>query len=104
MDGLMMEYPLTLAFILRRAETLFGHKAIVTRRPDKTIHRYTYADFVPRAKKLAVALQQLGLRRGGRGATLWSDPYEHGAGDFRGPAPGLGPPTINPRLHPRHPP
>jgi len=56
-DGLMMEYPLTIEFILRRAETLFGHKAIVTRRPDKTIHRYTYADFVPRAKKLSVVLQ-----------------------------------------------
>ena len=37
----MMEYPLTIAFMLRRAEQLFGHKAIVTRRPDKTIHRYT---------------------------------------------------------------
>ena len=72
-----MEYPLTLAFILRRAETLFGHKAIVTRRPDKTIHRYTYADFIPRAKKLAVALQQLGLRRGDRVATLCWNQYEH---------------------------
>src|SRR5260221_663435 len=66
----MMEYPLTIEFILRRAETLFGHKAIVTRRPDKTIHRYTYADFVPRAKQLAVALQQLGVRRGDRVATM----------------------------------
>src|SRR5439155_1356233 len=73
----MMEYPLTLAFILRRAETLFGHKAIITRRPDKTIHRYTYADFVPRAKKLAVALRQLGLRRGDRVATLCWNQYEH---------------------------
>src|SRR5437879_11606373 len=26
-------------------------QAIITRRPDKTIHRYTYADFVPRAKQ-----------------------------------------------------
>ncbi|HYK98823.1 MAG TPA: AMP-binding protein, partial [Candidatus Acidoferrales bacterium] len=70
MDGLMMEYPLTLEFILRRAETLFGRKEIVTRRPDKSIHRYTYADFVPRAKQLAVALHKLGLRRGDRVATL----------------------------------
>src|SRR5436309_2891800 len=76
-DGLMMDYPLTIAFILRRAETLFGHKAIITRRPDKTLHRYTYADFVPRAKKLAVALRQLGLRRGDRVATLCWNQYEH---------------------------
>src|SRR2546425_6620446 len=101
MDGLMMEYPLTLAFILRRAETLFGHKAIVTRRPDKTIHRYTYADFVPRAKKLAVALQQLGLRRGDRGATLGWNQYEHLEAYFGVPLAGMVLHTSNPPLPPK---
>src|SRR5881398_3930214 len=96
----MMEYPLTLAFMLRRAETLFGHKAIVTRRPDKTIHRYTYADFVPRAKKLGVALQQLGLRRGDRVATLCWNQYEHLEAYFGIPLAGNVLHTINPRLHP----
>src|SRR5437667_9222456 len=96
----MMEYPLTLAFILRRAETLFGHKAIITRRPDKTIHRYTYADFVPRAKKLAVALRQLGLRRGDRVATLCWNQYEHLEAYFGIPLAGNVLHTINPRLHP----
>src|SRR5437660_1565090 len=96
----MMEYPLTLAFILRRAETLFGHKAIITRRPDKTIHRYTYADFVPRAKKLAVALQQLGLRRGDRVATLCWNQYEHLEAYFGIPLAGNVLHPINPRLHP----
>src|SRR2546430_2041182 len=100
MDGLMMDYPLTIEFILRRAETLFGHKAIVTRRPDKTIHRYTYADFVPRAKKLAVALQHLGLRRGDRVATLCWNQYEHVEAYFGVPLAGLVLHTINPRLHP----
>src|SRR2546429_6997388 len=101
MDGLMMDYPLTIEFILRRAETLFGHKAIVTRRPDKTIHRYTYADFVPRAKKLAVALQHLGLRRGDPVPTPCWNQYEHVEADFWVPLPGMVPPTINPRPHPR---
>src|SRR6184192_1258596 len=96
----MMEYPLTLAFILRRAETLFGHKAIVTRRPDKTLHRYTYADFVPRAKRLAVALQQLGLRRGDRVATLCWNQYEHLEAYFGIPLAGNVLHTINPRIHP----
>jgi fatty-acyl-CoA synthase len=100
MDGLMMDYPLTVEFILRRAETLFGRKAIVTRRPDKTIHRYTYADFVPRAKKLAVALQQLGLRRGDRVATLCWNQYEHVEAYFGVPLAGMVLHTINPRLHP----
>jgi hypothetical protein len=57
MRGLMMEYQLTLPTILRRAEALFGKKEIVTRLPDKSVHRYTYRDFALRAKKLAVALQ-----------------------------------------------
>src|SRR5437763_403375 len=96
----MMDYPLTIAFILRRAETLFGHKAIVTRRPDKTLHRYTYADFVPRAKKLAVALGQLGLRRGDRVATLCWNQYEHLEAYFGIPLAGNVLHTINPRLHP----
>src|SRR5213594_57021 len=96
----MMEYPLTLAFILRRAETLFGHKAIVTRRPDKSLHRYTYADFVPRAKQLAVALRQLGLRRGDRVATLCWNQYEHVEAYFGVPLAGMVLHTINPRLHP----
>src|SRR5881409_2011131 len=96
----MMEYPLTLAFILRRAETLFGHKAIITRRPDKTLHRYTYADFVPRAKKLAVALRQLGLRRADRVATLCWNQYEHLEAYFGIPLAGNVLHTINPRLHP----
>src|SRR5438309_3828692 len=96
----MMEYPLTLAFILRRAETLFGHKAIITRRPDKTLHRYTYADFVPRAKKLAVALQLLGLGRGDRVATLCWNQYEHLDSNYRSPLACNFLHTIIPRLHP----
>ncbi len=72
-----MEYQLTLPTILRRAEALFGKKEIVTCLPDKSIHRYTYRDFARRAKKLAVALQQLGVRRGDRVATLSWNHYQH---------------------------
>src|SRR5262249_31180338 len=60
-NGMMMDFPLTLPVILRRAEQHFGHKEIVTRRPDRSLHRYTYADFARRTKKLAVALNALGL-------------------------------------------
>src|ERR1700759_4715560 len=77
MRGLMMEYQLTLPTILRRAETLFGKKEIVSRLPDKSIHRYTYKDFARRAKKLAVALHQLGIREGDRVATLSWNHYQH---------------------------
>src|SRR5215471_2985626 len=77
MRGLMMEYQLTLPTILRRAESLFGRKEIVSRCSDKTIHRYTYHDFATRTKKLAVALRQLGIQHGDRVATLCWNHYQH---------------------------
>src|SRR3989442_12798167 len=100
MEGLMMDFPLTLAPILRRAESLFGHKRIVTRKPDKSFHRYTYADFAKRAKLLAVALQKLGLKRGDRVATLCWNQYQHLEAYFGVPLAGAVLHTLNPRLHP----
>ena len=41
-DGLMMDYPLTLTTILRRAETLYGDREIVSQGADKSLHRYSY--------------------------------------------------------------
>ena len=52
MDGLMMDFPLTLDLALRRAESHFHHKEIVTRMPDKSWHSYSYADMARRAKRL----------------------------------------------------
>ena len=45
MHGLMMDYPLTLSTIFRRAETLFRTREIVWRNADASISRYTCADF-----------------------------------------------------------
>lgn len=73
----MMDYQLTLPAILRRAEGLYGKKEIVSRLPDKSIHRYTYKDMFLRAKKLAVALRHLGIRNGDRVATLSWNHYQH---------------------------
>ena len=72
-----MDYQLTLPTILRRAETLFGKKEIVSRLPDKSIHRYTYHDFAIRTKKLSVALHRLGISKGDRVATLCWNHYQH---------------------------
>ncbi len=77
MRGLMMEYQLTIPTILRRAEALFGGNEIISRLPDKSIHRYTYIDLARRAKKLAAALYQLGIREGDRVATLCWNHYQH---------------------------
>ena len=77
MRGLMMGYQLTLPAILRRAETLFWNKEIVSCLPDKIIHRYTYRDFASRARKLSVALKKLGVNEGDRVATLCWNHYQH---------------------------
>ncbi|MBA2713757.1 MAG: AMP-binding protein, partial [Rubrobacteraceae bacterium] len=77
MNGLMMDYQLTLPAMMRRAEQLYPNKEIVTRLPDRSLHRYTYADFVSRAKKLAVALKKLGIQSGDRVATLSWNHHQH---------------------------
>src|SRR5918998_6288723 len=98
MKGLMQDYRLTLPAILRRAEDLYGNKEIITRNPDKSFHRYTYADFVRRSKKLAVALGELGLEKSDRVATLAWNTYQHLEAYFGVPSAGLVLHTINPRL------
>jgi fatty-acyl-CoA synthase len=100
MKGLMMEYQLTLPTILRRAQTLFGKKEIVSRLPDKSIHRYTYHDFARRTKKLSVALDQLGVQQGDRVATLCWNHYQHLELYFAIPCMGAIVHPLNVRLSP----
>jgi fatty-acyl-CoA synthase len=100
MNGLMMDFQLTLPPLLKRAETFFGDKEVVTRLPDKSFHRYTYADMARRAKQLAVGLQKLGLQRGDRVATLCWNHYQHLEAYFGIPCGGFVLHTLNLRLHP----
>jgi fatty-acyl-CoA synthase len=100
MNGLMMDMQLTLPMLLRRSETYYGDKELVTRMPDRSFHRSTYAESGRRARALAVALQQLGLERGDRVATLcWNHGVHHEA--YLGiPCGGFVLHTLNLRLHP----
>ena len=100
MDGLMMDYPLTLTPLLRRAETFFGDKEIATRLPDKSFHHYTWREMAGRAKRLAAALQALGLQRGDRVATLAWNHYQHLECYLGIPCGGFVLHTLNLRLHP----
>jgi fatty-acyl-CoA synthase len=100
MDGLMMDFQLTLPSLLRRAETFFGDKEVVTRLPDRSFHRYTYCDLARRSKQLAVALERAGLERGDRVATLCWNHYQHLEAYFGIPCGGFVLHTLNLRLHP----
>ncbi|GAC1545344.1 MAG: long-chain fatty acid--CoA ligase [Herpetosiphon sp.] len=99
MDGLMMDYQLTLPAILQTAESLYGYREIVSRLPDKTFHRYQYHDFVRRTKQLATALQRLGIESGDRVSTLCWNHYQHLEAYFAIPAIGAVLHTLNLRLH-----
>ncbi len=76
MNGLMMDYPLTLQHFLERAGRLFPNKEIVTRTAAGT-HRYRYGDYYGRTHRLAHALAQLGVKRGERVATLSWNTHQH---------------------------
>ncbi|MDX6425878.1 MAG: hypothetical protein QOD52_1283 [Gaiellaceae bacterium] len=100
MNGLMMDYQLTLPTLLRRAESYNGDKEIATRLPDKSFHRLTYAESCRRARALAVGLQNLGLKRGDRVATLCWNHYQHHEAYLGIPCGGFVLHTLNLRLHP----
>ena len=100
MNGLMMDYQLTLPTLLRRAESYFGDREIVTRLPDRSFHRYTYGESCRRARALAVALHGLGLERGDRVATLCWNHHAHLECYFGIPLTGAVMHTLNLRLAP----
>jgi fatty-acyl-CoA synthase len=99
MKGSMMDYPLTLQAILERIPKVYAAVEIVSRRPDGSVHRYTYMDFYRRTKALAEALHRAGLQPGDRVATLCWNHYAHLEAYFGVPAAGGVVHTLNLRLH-----
>lgn len=101
MQGLMMDdYPLTLDPLLRRAERLFPNVRIATRAPDRSVRQTDYASVVRRARSLAAAILEEGLRPGDRVATLmWNHPT-HLEAYLGVPAAGAVLHTLNLRLPP----
>ncbi|WP_257461767.1 long-chain fatty acid--CoA ligase [Archangium lipolyticum] len=100
LTGRMMDFPLTLTHFLERARTYFGHSEIVSRQPDKSLHRYTYADFHRRTSQLAHALTRLGVKSGDRVASLCWNHHRHLELYFGVPSMGAVLHTLNLRLHP----
>ncbi|HYK84166.1 MAG TPA: long-chain fatty acid--CoA ligase [Ktedonobacteraceae bacterium] len=99
MQGLMMDFPLTLQHAFNRAVRLFPRKEIVTRMEDGT-HRYTYAEWGKRTIQLANALQKAGVKQGERIATFGWNTYRHLELYFAVPCMGAVLHTLNVRLFP----
>ena len=100
MQTTMMKVPLSLNHLLERAGRLFHGSQIVSRLPDKSLKRHSYAEFYRRTRALGAALQALGLRQGERVATLCWNHHAHLEGYFGIPAAGGVMHTLNLRLSP----
>ncbi len=100
MHGLMMDMPLLISGLLQHADRHHGDTEIVSKTVDGSVHRYTYRDAHARARKLAGALQRLGVQPGERIATLAWNSYRHFEIYYAVAGSGTVIHTINPRLFP----
>src|SRR6476620_4627510 len=98
MQGLMMDYQLTIPAMARRAAALHPHKAIVSRNADGSLHRTTYGETLARSKRLIGALTKLGVRRGDRVATFCWNHHRHLEAYYAVPSMGAVAHMLNIRL------
>src|ERR1700693_2156918 len=101
MNGLMMDYPLTLTHILERSAKIYPTREIVSRLTGGSMHRYAYLDFYRRVHRLAHALQSLGVEAGDRIGTLCWNSSRHLELYFAVPCAGYVLHTLNMRLAPQ---
>lgn len=100
MRGMMMEKAMLISGVVEYAAKYHGTTEIVSRAEEGHIHRYTYADMAGRSRKLANALNKLGLRPGDRIGTLAWNGYRHLELYYGVSGSGLVCHTVNPRLFP----
>jgi len=100
MHSTMMNYPLTMVHLMERARALFSNVPIVTRKPDKSLHRTNYGEMYTRARQLAEALHKAGMKQGDRVATLCWNHSVHLECYMGVPIAGGILHTLNLRLHP----
>ncbi|MDD0809600.1 long-chain-fatty-acid--CoA ligase [Curvibacter sp. RS43] len=98
--GHMMERPLLVSGILEHGAAQYGQQQIVSRETDGSLHRYRFADLARRARQLAHALRQLGLKSGSTvGSIAWNN-HRHLEAYYAVSGSGMVMHTCNPRLHP----
>ena len=100
MRSTMMQMPLSLNQLLEHANRLYPTREVVSRRPDKSLHRCNYGDVYRRVRQLAQALQGAGVGRGEAVGTLMWNHWVHLEAYFGIPAAGAVLHTLNLRLSP----
>jgi acyl-CoA synthetase (AMP-forming)/AMP-acid ligase II len=100
MYGLMQSQQLLISTLIDFAERHHGDAEIVSRRVEGDIHRTNYRELAGRARKVASALDGLGLAFSDRVATLAWNGYRHLELYYGVSGSGRVLHTLNPRLHP----
>jgi fatty-acyl-CoA synthase len=95
-----MDVELNLGMFLRHAAEHAGDVEVVTREPDGSVRRYTYADLAARAAQLMHGLDRLGIGVGEAVGTLAWNHDRHLEAYFGVPSSGRVLHTLNPRLSP----
>jgi fatty-acyl-CoA synthase len=98
--GQMMQMPLTISSLIRHAARHAPDVEIVSKRCEGDLHRTTWAALERRARRLARALEGLGVAQGDRVATLAWNGYRHVEIYYGASGSGRVCHTINPRLFP----
>ena len=100
MHSTMMQVPLSVTHLLERGRKFFGDREILSRLPDKSISRTNYAELYDRARRLAAALSDAGVKPGDAVGTLMWNSHWHLEAYFGIPCAGAVLHTINLRLSP----
>src|SRR5487761_430846 len=100
MDSTMMDYPLTIATVMRYGTTVFGDKEVVTCAGDEPSRRRSYAAVGERTARLANALRSLGVDGDQRVGTFMWNNAEHLEAYLAIPSMGAVMHTLNLRLSP----
>ena len=100
MLGLMQDHPLLISDLIEFAARHHAKQEIVSRRIEGDLHRYTYRDAAIRSRRLAHALDALGLAQSARVATLAWNGYRHFELYYGVSGSGRVVHTLNPRLPP----
>ncbi|OLO25572.1 fatty-acid--CoA ligase [Alkalihalophilus pseudofirmus] len=97
----MMNVPLNISSMMERAEKYFPKKEVITRTPAG-VKRHTYREIGERTRRLASALQKLGVEQGDRVATFAWNSHRHLEAYFGIPGLGAVLHTVNIRLSSEH--
>jgi 3-(methylthio)propionyl---CoA ligase len=100
MLGLMQDQPLLISDLIEFAARCHRDGEIVSRRVEGDLHRCTYVQAAERARKVAAALDRLGLAFSDRVGTLAWNGYRHFELYFGVAGSGRVVHTLNPRMAP----